>query len=860
MKIHGIELVDYRGIANKKITFQDTGITVVSGPNQSGKSSVIEAIGLVLNEQATSKKQKVRRVLKRDSDRPATVAIDVTIGPERLHLEKKFGAGRGSETVLTFPAGTKEALTGSPAHNYVQQLLAEHEDTALFEALRFLQEEELDSFQLTTQQSALQEALDAAANRHHEGDEADLLNAVDTEFAKYFTPTGRENKNFTTQREQVDKLAKRVESVQDQVARVKEESETVEQLVRDTQQLEKQFEVSSTEMAAAQRIVEKQSEAVAKLQSLTAKKDTISQQINAVQLVIKAETEKQQRIEKLRERKTRLEDELAQFVPLSEEELSHRRKELALKEKELQRESDLTAAAQVLERKEHLEKQLSKLEKYRTQIIAVEEQLGESSYDPDIYQHTWDLFERISQLAAARTLAATSARIEPLNDQVLVQGEKITAETSLQISEETTIEVPEAVKIVLSPGEEAAQLHAEHNELTQQFDNSIAKLEVTNWEEAEKQKAEWEVQQEKLNQLEVEYRAYVQQGTIAELTRELATCEETLDTYGEKIVQEAQQSGLELSSEADLQAKRTELTRMQSDLQEEEHNASVLKERRSANLAALSDISTELKTLDVDVSALHNNEEHYSKLKLSETELTKRLKLLKEDLESTEEAQKNFEQLQETTAQLKEQLATSEQETIRAKAQLEVRLSEGYAGQLQEAQREYDVAKSELDDVEKHAAAIALLRETLEVARSESAQHYQQPYLRTLQKLGQKVWGESFQVTIDENLQITSAITKTGANPIAFEDLSAGTKEQLAVLSRLACFYLVDKGAVPVILDDVLGYSDPERLDLMVETLALVAGSQTNEADGPVKNGGQIFIFTCAPERFADIPARREKM
>ena len=56
MRLHSITVQDYRGIAQQKIDFHDHGITVIAGPNQSGKSSVIEAINLVLTEKATSRK------------------------------------------------------------------------------------------------------------------------------------------------------------------------------------------------------------------------------------------------------------------------------------------------------------------------------------------------------------------------------------------------------------------------------------------------------------------------------------------------------------------------------------------------------------------------------------------------------------------------------------------------------------------------------------------------------------------------------------------------------------------------------------------------------------------------------------
>ena len=86
MRLHSITVQDYRGIAQQKIDFHDHGITVIAGPNQSGKSSVIEAINLVLTEKATSRKEAVKAIRRSGVDRPAIVELDVTIGGERLSL------------------------------------------------------------------------------------------------------------------------------------------------------------------------------------------------------------------------------------------------------------------------------------------------------------------------------------------------------------------------------------------------------------------------------------------------------------------------------------------------------------------------------------------------------------------------------------------------------------------------------------------------------------------------------------------------------------------------------------------------------------------------------------------------------
>ena len=77
---------------------------------------------------------------------------------------------------------------------------------------------------------------------------------------------------------------------------------------------------------------------------------------------------------------------------------------------------------------------------------------------------------------------------------------------------------------------------------------------------------------------------------------------------------------------------------------------------------------------------------------------------------------------------------------------------------------------------------------------------------------------------------------------VPFESLSGGTREQLSLIFRSACSMIVSKdGGAPLILDDALGYTDPDRLHLMGAVLAKAAKEC------------QIVILTCVPSRYGNI-------
>ncbi|MCW2564520.1 MAG: Conserved hydrolase, partial [Mycobacterium sp.] len=47
MKLHRLVLTNYRGITHREVEFPDHGVVVVSGANEIGKSSMIEALDLL---------------------------------------------------------------------------------------------------------------------------------------------------------------------------------------------------------------------------------------------------------------------------------------------------------------------------------------------------------------------------------------------------------------------------------------------------------------------------------------------------------------------------------------------------------------------------------------------------------------------------------------------------------------------------------------------------------------------------------------------------------------------------------------------------------------------------------------------
>ncbi|WP_162563433.1 AAA family ATPase, partial [Mycolicibacterium mucogenicum] len=194
MRLHRLVLTNYRGITHREIDFPERGVVVVAGANEIGKSSMIEALDLLLESKDRSTKKEVKQVKPTHADVGAEVTAEISTGPYRFEYYKRFH--KKAETRLTILAPRREQLTGDEAHDRVRGMLEETVDTELWRAQRILQSAAMVPVDLAGC-DALARALDVAAGQAGalegalSGNEPLLVDRIDAEFLKYFTQTGR---------------------------------------------------------------------------------------------------------------------------------------------------------------------------------------------------------------------------------------------------------------------------------------------------------------------------------------------------------------------------------------------------------------------------------------------------------------------------------------------------------------------------------------------------------------------------------------------------------------------------------------------------------------------------------------------
>jgi hypothetical protein len=175
---------------------------------------------------------------------------------------------------------------------------------------------------------------------------------------------------------------------------------------------------------------------------------------------------------------------------------------------------------------------------------------------------------------------------------------------------------------------------------------------------------------------------------------------------------------------------------------------------------------------------------------------------------------------------------------------IETEAPKGLVGEFAEAREEEKLAEAILVRTEAEADMLKLLLDRLRQAYDDASRQFLGPVTRRVATYVRRILPASEPAFGDE-LGL-DRITRAGVEEETLV-LSRGTQEQLGVLTRLAfADLLLDRGLpVSLILDDPLVYSDDARLDAMTEILT-EAGKRM-----------QIIVLTCRERAFRHLDANR---
>jgi len=141
VRIRRIRLTNFEGVVSSEVTFSPTGMTIILGPNEVGKSSLVRGFDLLLQFPHESRHARVQGAQPVHTDQGPEVEVEFTTGEYHLVYAKRWH--KKPETTLTVLAPRSESLSGREAHDRVRAILGETVDQHLFEALRYIQGSEI---------------------------------------------------------------------------------------------------------------------------------------------------------------------------------------------------------------------------------------------------------------------------------------------------------------------------------------------------------------------------------------------------------------------------------------------------------------------------------------------------------------------------------------------------------------------------------------------------------------------------------------------------------------------------------------------------------------------------------------------
>ena len=868
MKLRSVKLRNYRGVVESDVSFSHSGVTVVEGPNEIGKTAISEGLQLAIDVPDSSQRTQVRAVQPVGRDEGPEVEISLSSGKYELTYRKRWL--RRPMTTLEVTAPNPETLTGKEAHDRLNAILDETLDHELWRALRIEQGTELTlpGFILPSMSRALDRA--AGGDRATDREET-LWNRISEEYEKYWTPTGQARRERMTSQRNLQEVRDKVADLKRQLLNIETDAVDMSRLIDEASRLSdtlKESEEREREFVDRWEAIDRLRTEVERLDAIhtasEAQRDSAASKLQRRQILIT-------NLETSTKGLAELEGEAEAAAPGLE--AATRRREEAegvYKDAEAQAQDARARHSRAIADRDYLRQliEVEQLKERHARYLAAEESLKQAeaylesaTVDDLVAKQIEDAYIDDERAKAAAGSAAASVQVTALRDLILRVAEQtldlVVNETyTTLVEDEGELIIPDIAQILISAGPESKGLADERRKTQETYQGLCERVAVANVHDARRAAQERQDAQrnkdEALESIQRELRDLTPDillGKLKSLTERVTSYpgERPEDPLLPPDLDEAQRIEGEMSElvqETDdkLRVYKATLQAMDAEfdgarLADAGRTAKIEVARTSKNDAvnqlALDREGEGDEALTAAVAAAHQKEvADRSLLENAQGQLSDA------DSDSVAALLDNARQAKERAA---EELQSNRDRQNTLRSSLDLRGEQGLQSAYDEADSQLNHAQREHERQEARAEAALLLKETFQKHREQAHQRYIEPFKNWIDQLGRIVFGSTFEVELDETLQVTRRILN--GTTLEVDQLSTGAREQLGVICRLACAIIVspEDGGAPIMIDDALGWSDPQRLQTMGAAIA-TAGKQC-----------QIVVLTCTPGRYSHV-------
>lgn len=863
------------------------GLNVVVGPNEMGKSTLLDALRAALFEKYSSKAQPIT-ALQNDRNQAAPVvelAFEVDDGIYRIR--KRFV--KKAYAHLFCPDGRK--LEGDEAENTLRDLLgfdepgktgAKPETLGMWNVLWVQQGQSFGALDLPhSARSNLHNALESEVGEVLGGKRGRALpDSVDKQLAELVTSKGRprgyykelidevetlrsELDGLKSRRSELSKTLEDLEAAQETLARLssgeqdqkdKDALAAARNRHSELAKLESRIEAAATEVELKKRNLENAAQARVERRALKKQIRTDAEAVQAAKEILdevrQTDQDLRKQVEGLRKDAKNAEDAVTE----TDEAVSIARRVLTA----VQRRGRIRELEERYEKAQEAEKKQRAAQAGAAAILVTDENIEM------IRNAARKLETARSRLSAAATVVSFDMPADRLS-KIEVDGSTLAADqTSVEAVEGATITIPDYGSIAVQPAiKDRDSLIARQRDADEALKAALVECGVKSVEAADEQHAKREklLRDTELARQEATLHAPATDdydagaapladhiaGLKAILKRELTDLgidSPPSENEADQVLATVQESAQDardilITARAGLVGPDEELSRIQSELGSVKARYDDGQERLEKSKSRLTDAEEQTSDgdLEADVTTARKAVEDQER---ATSELEGR-----REGETLPQLEARISRLESAIQERRDKRSSLKEKVAGLRSHIEALEGAGLDEAIQQKAREVELADNQLQRYKREVSVLSLLLSALRSAESEAKERYLSPVLKRVRPYLQLLFPGA-EIAIDEDLHIIGVVRENGHEE-AFHHLSMGTQEQIAVLVRLAfAEMLVEQGhPATVVLDDALAFSDDTRMGRMFDILNMV-GQQV-----------QIIVLTCREQLFEGVGGRQ---
>jgi DNA repair exonuclease SbcCD ATPase subunit len=897
MIIREILLENWGTFRDKKEIELSEGLNLLIGENESGKSTVADALRLAFFDKHTTHSGKIKELIPWSSTLPPKVVVVFETNGEVFRIAKRFVYSPGSMLEKNVQGKWERINEGDAADKRVIELIGGELPSrgqskpvhwGLAQVLWARQGEILPEDEVNEEiKTRIRSTTGAVITTE---DESKIRDRLRSTFNDILTSATRKFKSGS----ELDEVLKRIEKLEADKAELEEKLRNQEILARAISDRQEDLLEKEESLRKAKEALENTEDKVKQADEHKELREGIDSEVKTLERDYKDLSE---RVSKIKSFETGLDEGERQIrskekqIHEEEEEFDEIAGELKTKQEEVKelkrhlstKQNVLTLARQVwgtlrdqVELKE-LQAKLGKILDLECEKKEIEARLRSvkaptQSEINKLRRLKGNIDKKKTQLEAIGLTAQFTAKDE-LKGTVLLDEEK----KEFEFKAESTVEWKSAQRIgfelpgiaeleVKSGSEDVQKLREESEELEGEYLDKTAVYETRDIDELERKTRERTNLEGQLEGLDKRL-SDISPGGLEELEKRVKVLERHIEKNWSKIPSDspfmeykAREDSEEALKEviAKIELLEGEIKRLErgekglnTEIERKESKRDAKREEINELKLSLQSLKGELEQMKKQLKELKDDgmseKERQEKLEGLGYELDRKkntLKRLKEEKEEKEnEPKEKFKEAQQRYERLREMVENSKNDISNLEGQLQQQIKEGAYSELAVTEEELQDLKRREEKLKVYVRAVELLYDLYEFHMGKTMKSVMEPLTKIVSDNLQRLVGPKYgAVKLNDDFLPASVEVPDWRIEVGLAPLSYGTKEQLAFLIRLALGEILSKEEKQlVILDDPLTNTHISRLKPALEIM--------REASRRL----QLMVLTCHPSQYSEL-------